>query len=288
MNFEIAIPSYRRANKLRQQTLAFLSELTNINTDKITVFVADEEEKQKYQEILRPGSYGNIVVGRLGLAEQRNFISSYYPEDSQILQIDDDIKRIKLLHPRPLIPVINQLFDYARAQGVNLWSIYPVNNLFFCSERVVVGKIFCVGCFFGLINKKARVHPPLSACEDKWRSLTWWKTDRNTMRYEGMCPDTTYFAKGGLTEYRKTRQHIDTQIVCDLFAADCSLKTKKSGASECYWKPIYTRVFSLPLTDEPYPLQPGTLGVWEAGREDSSTDGGVSDRRNSVADGEVL
>jgi hypothetical protein len=288
MNFEIAIPSYRRAKKLRDQTLAFLSELNNINTDKITVFVADYEEKKEYEEVLRPGSYGKIVVGLHTLSAQRNFISSYYPEDTQILQCDDDIKRIKLLQPRPLIPVINQLFDYGRALGVNLWSIYPVNNLFFCSERVVVGKIFCVGCFFGLINKKDGALPPVCTVEDKWRSLFRYQKDGNTMRYEGMCPDTNYNAKGGLYDHRLLHRTQEVRSVINDYSDLCHLKTRKNGVAEVIWKPIYTRVFSLPLTDEPYPLQPGTLGVWEAGREDSSTDGGVSDRRNSVADGEVL
>jgi len=288
MNFEIAIPSYRRAKKLRDQTLAFLSELTNINTDKITVFVADYEEKKEYEEVLRPGSYGKIVVGLHTLSAQRNFISSYYPEDTQILQCDDDIKRIKLLQPRPLIPVINQLFDYGRALGVNLWSIYPVNNLFFCKERVIVGKIFCVGVFFGIINKKDLFLPPVCTVEDKWRTLFRYKKDGNTMRYEGACPDTVYNAKGGLFDHRLLHRTQEVRSVINDYPDLCHLKTRKNGVAEVIWKPQYSRIFSLPTADEPYPLQQGTLGVWQAGGEDSPASGAASDRGDADSDGEVL
>jgi len=245
MDFDIAIPSYRRANKLREQTLAYL-EKEKVNPERITVFVADEEEKRKYQDILKPGSYGRIVTGVITLAAQRNFIGRYYAEGTQLLQMDDDIKRVKFLTPRPFIQLISLLFKSCKENGAKLFSIYPVNNLFYCKERIIVGKVFCVGCIFGTINTPQRVLPAVSACEDKWRSLDYWKEDGQTLRYEGACPDTTYFAKGGLTEYRKLNQLLDTQITCDNFKNDCTLKLKKSGVWECHWRNKITKILSLP------------------------------------------
>lgn len=244
MNFVVAIPSYHRAKKLRSQTLDFLSS-EKIDPQAITIFVADEDERKEYEKVLLPDSYSRLVVGHLGLAEQRNFIHSYYPLGTKILFIDDDIKNLKWLTYRPLKSFVEEMFMIAEQERVNLWSIQPASTLLYCKERVRVGKMFCVGCFYGQVNTEDAGIPPLSACEDKYRSLYRYKTDGKTMRYDGCCPNTTYFTKGGLTEYRKTRQHLDTVEVCKMFEGECSLKKKKTGVSECSWKQVSQKDFSL-------------------------------------------
>ena len=244
MNFVVAIPSYLRAKKLRSQTLDFLSS-EKIDPQAITIFVADEDERREYEKVLLPDSYGRLVVGNLGLAEQRNFIHSYYPLGTKILFIDDDIKNLKWLTYRPLKNFVEEMFMIAEQEGVKLWSIQPASTLLYCKERVRVGKMFCVGCFYGQVNTADNQIPLLSACEDKWRSLYRYKTDGATMRYDGCCPNTFYFAKGGLSEYRKLRQHQDTVEVCKMFEEDCVLKKKKSGVSECYWKQVSKKDLSL-------------------------------------------
>ena len=240
MNFVVAIPSYLRSKKLRSHTLDFLSS-EKIDPQSITVFVASEEEKHIYEKTLLPDSYGSIVVGVLGLAEQRNFIHSYYPIDTQILFIDDDIKNLKWINKKPLIQFVNRMFEIAREEKINLWSIQPASTVFYCKDRIAIGKQFCVGCFYGQINTIDSQIPLYSACEDKYRSLYRWKTDGATMRYDGCCPNTTYFTKGGMTEYRKNRQHADQEAVIALFPKDCFLKVKKNDIWDCCWKPIRTK-----------------------------------------------
>ena len=41
--------------------------------------------------------YNNIIIGVLGLKNQRNFISEYYPEGKHIVEMDDDIREIMQL-----------------------------------------------------------------------------------------------------------------------------------------------------------------------------------------------
>ena len=45
MDYKIAIPSYKRAVTIQNKTLKLLNE-HNIDKNKITIFVADEEEKK--------------------------------------------------------------------------------------------------------------------------------------------------------------------------------------------------------------------------------------------------
>lgn len=245
MNFVVAIPSYLRQEKLKAQTLHFLAS-ESIPPDSIYIFVASEEQKALYLQTLDPSTYGTLVVGVPTLSRQKNFIYSYFPEGQQILFIDDDIKGLKWIHPRPLLSFVQQMFQIAQEENVALWSIQPATTVLYCKERISIGKMFCVGCFCGVINKKDCTMPDISACEDKWLSLFRWKTDGATMRYDGCCPNTIYFAKGGLTDYRKTRQHLDTQEVVAAFPEDCILTTKKSGVSECSWRQTRLRERQLP------------------------------------------
>ena len=86
----VAIPSYQRAELLNRKTLKTLSEY-NIPRNRIYVFVANKTEEQIYKEKLNKDFYGHLIVGVKGLKNQRNFISRYFPDGKQILNMDDDI-----------------------------------------------------------------------------------------------------------------------------------------------------------------------------------------------------
>ena len=95
ISYIIAIPSYKRHIIIKNQTLAVL-EKYKILPSLIYVFVANKTE-----EILCKTSLDNayqkkikIVIGKKGLKNQRNFISSYFPKMTCIVQMDDDIKGI--------------------------------------------------------------------------------------------------------------------------------------------------------------------------------------------------
>lgn len=70
-------------------------------TDKVVVFVANEDEKLKYQEVLT-GEFAvkDIVVGVIGNAAVGNFIVDYYMgQDILLFQFDDDIYYKGTYHP---------------------------------------------------------------------------------------------------------------------------------------------------------------------------------------------
>jgi hypothetical protein len=231
----IAIPSYQRPKQLRDKTLTYLKS-QNIDKNLIHVFVV-EEEKEIYEKTLDPNTYGRLLVGRKGLAEQRNFIMNYFPLGQQILYLDDDIKGVKMIHPMPLMDLANKMFQLCKQEKASLWGIYPTNNLFYCKDRITVGKLYIVGCLYGEVNNQ-RYIPDVSACEDRWRSLNSFTLDLKVLRYEAACPDTTYYCKGGLTEYRLTKQKEDTVAVCECFPNLCYLQEKKHGLYECQWRSL--------------------------------------------------
>ena len=92
-NYVIAIPSYNRPDIIQNNTLDVLKR-HNINPIHITIFVSDKQQYDIYKNAIPSTLYNNIVIGALGLKNQRNFINTYYPEGTHIVEMDDDIKRI--------------------------------------------------------------------------------------------------------------------------------------------------------------------------------------------------
>ena len=87
----VAIPSYKRYDIIVEKSLATLKRY-HIPPSRITIFVADKEEKKLYEEAIPKGSVKDIVVGVLGMDKIRNFILDYYPKGKHIVMMDDDIR----------------------------------------------------------------------------------------------------------------------------------------------------------------------------------------------------
>ena len=73
MEYVIAIPSYNRPNEIIKKTLKTLAD-GGVEKERIFIFVADEEQA----EIYKPTGY-KIIIGVIGIANQRVFISKYFP-----------------------------------------------------------------------------------------------------------------------------------------------------------------------------------------------------------------
>ena len=70
----IAIPSYKRQDQIVDKTLSTLKHY-KIPPSKITVFVADKEEKKIYEEAIPKEAVNDIVIGVLGMDKIMKFYS---------------------------------------------------------------------------------------------------------------------------------------------------------------------------------------------------------------------
>jgi hypothetical protein len=230
---EIAIPSFKRSATLKRKTLAFL-ESEGFPKESITIFVADSNELFTYKEEL--GDSYKIVVGFPGISNQRTFIRNYYPEGTKILSLDDDIRKIKFMRDNLTLKTLSEkLFALLEKENLTTWGLYPVNNLFFCKDRVLIGSLYIIGCCYGFINKKDFIIYPeeTSGKEDCWYSLKRVELDGAVLRYEGCCPDTDYYASGGLAESRTlASEEKAAQKVCSLFPDETKFAVKKNGHAE--------------------------------------------------------
>jgi hypothetical protein len=231
-SYIIAIPSYNRPDLIQVKTLALLHR-HNIHASKITIFVANQEQYDLYKSKVPNWLYGNLVIGVLGLRNQRNFIMDYYPEGKQIVQMDDDLDKIMelIIEPRssnrisrrtrkssrssrkmrPIIDLdefIKRAFEICHKKGIFLWGVYPLANARFMSPKMTTDLRFIVGPFWGIINRhRPDLRITIDEKENAERTLQHYTIDGAVLRFNNIGIETRYYKnKGGMQDEGKDRK----------------------------------------------------------------------------------
>jgi hypothetical protein len=223
----VAIPTFRRANLIAGLTLKVLRE-ANYPPYLIRLFVASEEEKELYQTLVPRLLYYEIVVGVQGLKEQRKFISDYFPEDTIILQMDDDIKAIKTV---PLMSFTDLVLKGVSAMDeVGLWGIMPNDDGRKMKEETTTHLSHILGSFFVCRNHKD-LEIGTDDKEDFERSILYFQAYGAVARYKGAGVATAYEkTPGGLQqEGRRERQLESIRYILETYPGYATLVTKPKG-----------------------------------------------------------
>ncbi len=211
ISYIIVIPSYKRYKTLTQKTLSVL-ETHNILPKIIYVFVANENEKKLYIDILDRKYHKNIIIGKVGLRDQRNFIQQYFPIGTNIVEMDDDIKEIYELshvsltnkYNKKMKPIsdldtfIQNAFQSCTNAKLNLWGVYPIDNAYFMNNNVTTDLRLIVGPFWGMINRHDNdLILELNEKEDVERTIKYFVKDGGVMRFNNVSIETTYYKTPG-------------------------------------------------------------------------------------------
>lgn len=239
--YHIAIPSYNRSEVIGSKSLATL-EKYGIDKDKITIFVV-REEFIAYKKAC-PGY--QIVIGVKGLVEQREFIEHWFPLDSNILFMDDDVSDLFFFSDaktRQPISDLNQFisdgFLKASEIGATLWGIYPVDNAMFASksEEISDGLSYIVGAFYGQKNTMDIRLKTGDGVEDRERTILRYLRDGKVLRFNKVGLRTKYFAPGGLMSDERQKIHqIASETLVQKYPKLLRLKTRKNGYVDCQIK----------------------------------------------------
>jgi len=195
---ELAIPSYKRSASISEKTLKFLSDV-HYPAEKITIFVANEEEARLYYAAVPKRLYGRLVVGLPGLMEQRNFITRFYPEDSLLISMDDDIKCID--YPTGnFLDLIRHAVENLNTGHAGLWGVLPNDDARRYADKTTTHLSFIIGTFF-----VCRIHHDLLVTyaekDDYERCILYFLKYGQVFRYRGAGVQTTYTGgTGGLQE----------------------------------------------------------------------------------------
>ena len=244
-NYVIAIPSYNRSDSIQTKTLTVLQQ-NNIEPSLIHIFVANKEQYDIYLQAIPKHLYGTLVIGLLGLKNQRNYINDYYPEGTHIVELDDDItsivqlivkdkskgssksskgskgsksskyrKTMKSTKPIKFIkPIINldafikHAFKICTENGSFLWGVYPIANAHFMTPTVTKDLRFIVGPMWGVINRHIKaLKLTVDEKENTERTLQHWTIDGIVVRFNNVSIVTRYYKnKGGMQNEGKDRK----------------------------------------------------------------------------------
>jgi hypothetical protein len=264
-DYEIAIPSYRRADSIASKSLATLDRL-GVDRSRITIFVADETEREQYAAAI--GDSYKIVTGVLGKSRQQAFYHGLYAAETRLLCLDDDITGVsEMIAENKLAPTTRSLDEIVRLGfvtadnfGARMWGISHSGNAFYMRRRVEIGFRFVGGGLFGCY-----AGDPVftdresweSAEEDQRSTIDSFSRYGATVRLNFLTTKSDYFAEGGIVaEYEsagRDRQDETDAAVLSLCARypDLVYQTERKGIMKlAYRRVVKTRHIPVEIIEE--------------------------------------
>jgi len=246
LTYKIVIPSLGRPTICRTKTIQTLLE-NGIPDQTISVYIVAEEEQQ-YRDALKDTSC-NIVIGQLGLSNQRNFIQLQHPEGTNLVYMDDDIDSVDLsLSPKfkdtKLDTFLTTAFQECRDNNTFIWSVYPCFNPYFRSNRDEVTEYatFLIGAFYGIINRHSILLEPTDCYkEDVKRSIQYFLKDGKVRRYNKIGFKTKYYNNvGGLGNFKSRidKARVAAERLVEKYPDMGRIKVRKNGMTEFVIKPL--------------------------------------------------
>lgn len=235
----IAIPTYKRHDILERKTLNTL-ERGGISPSQIYIFVANEQEKKKYEEAMPSSKYHKIVVGKIGIANQRIFIKNYFKEGEYVVSIDDDVEGLYQLSGDKLKeikvkPFFEKALEELKKEKKFMWGIYPVRNPFFMKKKTSKGLSFIIGALHGYIvrhDKKLEPSTLSEGKEDYHQSILYYLKDGGVLRFNDVTIKTKFLAKGGLGQDRFERNKKSAKYLQRTYPDLVSIFHRKNGMTE--------------------------------------------------------
>lgn len=242
-DYIVVIPTYNRSDVLEKKTLNTLKD-GNVPKNKIFIFLANEEERKKYETVIPKNLYNKMIVGVLGITNQRQFISKYFPIKTKIVSLDDDIEGLYRRKSEKVIQKItnlniffNESFQQLEKENLYLWGIYPVCNPFFMKPNTSTKLKFIIGALHGYINrydKDLELSGKSDQKEDYEQSIRFFKKDGGVLRFNDVSIKTKFHAPGGLgrTQERMKANENAAKYLQKTYPDLVSIFHRKNGMAE--------------------------------------------------------
>jgi hypothetical protein len=230
--YKIVIPSYDRLNIIKKKVLEFLKKI-NISGNDIFIFV-DPRSYEKYKEDNDLSKY-NLISGKMGLANQRNFIRDYFPEGEFLIHCDDDLKSLNS-NEYDLLNEINETFNLMVKYNILLGSFEPTGNKYFVTDEIKIGHYLSMGACYPEINshnKNLYLESDENEKEDYIRTIKHIRLNGYTLRNNKISIVHTSSLKssmGNLTNLERIKQReIALNNIMNNYSYLLFLRKKKSG-----------------------------------------------------------
>jgi hypothetical protein len=167
--WDVAIPSLKNSEQVLTHTLACLRK-GGVPDAKIWIFVISKEVNaykattgfkvvKSWEEGLKVKK-GKLVVGVLGLPQQRVFIAGFFPVFRHVVEIADDVVDVKIVHDadnvrdaKDLPRIFRWTGDFMSEHKAKLWGLSTTRNPYWASPHASLNPGLIEGSFLGMVNR---------------------------------------------------------------------------------------------------------------------------------------
>ena len=241
-----AIPSHDRHDRIVTHTLHMLEKYA-VPQSAIHVFVTPGQEGRYTHSIHKTMPHVHVHRGKRGLKHQRNYIASYFPIGTCVVNIDDDVKNIMVLQPGGTLSPLgtsfmrwcHEMFAIMNKYKVTLGGVGAVKNPYFMKNTITFDLRFVVGAFWMCVATRDPPTITMDEKEDVERTIKHYLRDGCVMRNNACAVDTQYFqsssrssTSGGMQSARTDRAAAakkSAELLAARYPDLGRVETKKSG-----------------------------------------------------------
>jgi len=236
--YVVAIPTYNRSDIISSKSLITLKE-GRVDKKRIYLFVANKKEHDIYVRNVPKELYHKIIIGKLGITNQRNFIAKFFPENQYIVSMDDDVEEVlqlkgeKLVKLKDLDHFFHEAHKILKKEHLFLWGVYPVKNAFFMKPNMTTDLRFVIGVLFGYINRPMK-RPSIKSetKEDYEQTILYYFMDGGVLRFNNITIKTKFHAEGGLGTDRVERNRLAAEYLKKTYPEIITIFHRKTGMPE--------------------------------------------------------
>jgi len=233
---QFVIPSYQRAEKLKEQTLKFLSFHT-WNKD-VWIFVRDDDPQIEQYRKFRDDNYNVIeLIDCKGIGNTHNAITTYFTEGEWICELDDDIidvinnKRESLPHAQ-LEPMLQKMIDIMEPEKITYGGFYQCSNPMFMSgnQEYTMDLRYCLG-LMRLRRIDYSIVLETNYAEDFENCILHYIKDGAILKNNWIAGKTKNYSPGGCDGDGRNieTERQDKEYLADKYPDHCKLFQRKNG-----------------------------------------------------------
>ncbi len=222
MSIKICIPTYSR-NEIKTVKL-----LSMFDSKDVYIFPNNYRENLPEEVSKLKEKYPTcqvIGLNTFGIPSARNAILDFFPENDEILMLDDDISEILRLKTDPaklkntlaelstleIKDFFTEAFDTLKKNNAHLWGVYPIDNPFYMKNKLN-NKGFIIGTMFGVIKTELRFDEKLKLKEDYDFTLQHILRDKKVCRFDGYTIKAEHYNNdGGCVSQRKENTNLEKE-----------------------------------------------------------------------------
>lgn len=194
---KFVIPSYQRAEQLKEKTLTYL-ELQGVDKKDIYIFVRTDDSKLSEYESIE--GINLVTTDIKGIGMTHNYITEYFDENEFIVEIDDDL--VNLIDNEKqsvnLKQTIQEMKDIMENENISYGGLYQCDNSMFMSacKQYTTDLRYMLGLFrLRFIRKDIILET--NYAEDMENCILHYLRDGKILKNNWLCGKTKNYASGG-------------------------------------------------------------------------------------------